>query len=115
MHLLRKLLRARVTRETGKTPACLSRVIDASTVFRFCSLMAKPRPPRLYDTDCDALLAAVEECRRAAVQALTRAPIQAEGTRTVRELMEVLDRLAECLTGDRERFWAKPSTTPKKR
>jgi hypothetical protein len=29
--------------------------------------------------------------------------------------MEVLDRLAECLTGDRERFWAKPSTTPKAR
>ena len=84
-------------------------------MFRFCSRMARPRPTRLYDTDCDALLAAVEECRRAAVQALTRAPIQAEGTQTVRELMEVLDRLAECLTGDRERFWAKPSTTPKAR
>jgi hypothetical protein len=71
-----------------------------------------PRRRRFSQADSDALLRAVQECRRAAVQALTQAPIHSEGARAVRELIAVLDDLVEALTGEAGLFWAKPHSTP---
>ncbi|GGH16193.1 hypothetical protein GCM10007036_16700 [Alsobacter metallidurans] len=54
----------------------------------------------------------MEECRSAAVRAITRAPIGSEGAIACRELLTVLDNLAGALTGDHRRFWSKPHYTP---
>jgi hypothetical protein len=83
-------------------------------MFLICSDMTA-RPRRFYAGDAEDLLAAVRACRRAAVCALGKAPCEAEGTAVVRDLVDVLDRLAEALTGDRERFWTPLHTTPRRR
>jgi hypothetical protein len=88
--------------------------IDSVVLFLFCYRMTNRRQRIFSDSDADDLLRAVGECRRAAVLALSRAPIHAEGTKAVMELLAVLDSIAEALTGDRERFWAKPHSTPKR-
>jgi hypothetical protein len=64
--------------------------------------------------DAQALLQAVADCRRAAILALSRAPIHAEGTQAVLQLLAALDEVAEALTGDRERFWMRLHSTPKR-
>ena len=76
--------------------------------------MARPRANRLSDLECDELMRAVQACRSACVLALSKAPIDAEGVAVVRELMAVMDRLAEALQGDRERFWTRLHSTPKR-
>jgi hypothetical protein len=76
--------------------------------------MANRRQRIFSEGDANDLLRAVDECRRAAVLALSRAPIQAEGRKAVLELLTALDNLAEALTGYRERFWTKPHSTPKR-
>jgi hypothetical protein len=73
------------------------------------------RRRRLFsEFDADDLLAAVEACREAAVRAHTRAPIGSEGFEVVGELLAALDRVAEAVTGDRERYWMRLHSTPKR-
>ena len=65
----------------------------------FCSRMARPRANRLGNLECDELLRAVQACRSACVLALSKAPIDAEGVAVVRELLAVMDRLADLAYG----------------
>ena len=72
------------------------------------------RRQRIFsDDDAQDLLRAVGECRRAAVLALGRAPINSEGSKAVLDLLVVLDNVALVLTGNRERFWMRLHSTPK--
>lgn len=72
------------------------------------------RTKRLFsEANSAALLLSVQECRRAAVMALARAPIHSEGYNAINDLIDALDRITGALTGDRERFWAKLHSTPR--
>ncbi|TCZ61092.1 hypothetical protein [Roseicella aquatilis] len=75
--------------------------------------MPKHRRRMLMPDAVDAALEAAEACRRAAMDVMRQAPIGGPVYQAASAVMDALDGLAEALTGDRERFWAKPhSTTP---
>ncbi len=76
--------------------------------------MSNRRQRIFSDSEAADLLRAVQDCRQAAVLALGRVPIQAEGRQVVVDLLGVLDAVAEALTGDRERLWARAHSTPKR-
>lgn len=61
--------------------------------------MVRPRANRLGNLECDELLRAVQACRSACVLALSKAPNDAEGVAVVRELLAVMDRLADLAYG----------------
>jgi hypothetical protein len=72
-----------------------------------------PTPTPVSEHDAPDVMVAVEACREAAVRARTRATIGSEGFEVVGELLAALDRVAEAVTGDRERFWNRLHSTPK--
>lgn len=76
--------------------------------------MSSHRKRLFSELDAAELLAAVASCRRACVLAMSKAPIGSDGAAAVSELMRALDRMAEALTGDRERLWARLHSTPKR-
>jgi hypothetical protein len=50
------------------------------------------------------LLSALEPCRKACIRAMTKAPIDLEVYRLTSKLVDVIDDVAEELTGSREYF-----------
>jgi len=64
------------------------------------------------ENDSAILLAAIGECRRACIAAISKAPIGGPIYRAATRLIEEIDLMAEALAGDRRRFWLKPSSTP---
>lgn len=60
------------------------------------------------------LLDAIRVCRFAATRALATAPIGSPGAAAIGDAIGTLDRLTEALTGDREHFWMRPHSVPKR-
>lgn len=60
------------------------------------------------------LLEAIRLCRLAATRAMATAPIGSPGAEAIRDAISALDRLAEALTGDREHFWMRLHSVPKR-
>lgn len=60
------------------------------------------------------LLSTTGDFRHAAIIALSSDPIHAEGTQAVLQFLAALDGVAESLTEDRERFWMRLHSTPKR-
>ena len=58
--------------------------------------------------DLSPILAAIHECRDAAVRVQTNYPIKSDAYRAARALNAVLDDLSEALTGDRRAHWPFP-------
>jgi hypothetical protein len=57
-----------------------------------------------------ALLTAIEQCRKACIDALRRAPCTGDVYRRTSALVDAIDGVAEALTGDRQHFWLEPTT-----
>ena len=71
--------------------------------------MAKTK--RMFsETDRQALLTAIEQCRKASIDALRRATCTGDIYSRTSALVDAIDGVAEVLTGDREHFWLEPST-----
>jgi len=71
--------------------------------------MAKTK--RIFSgTDRQALLTAIEQCRKASIDALRRAPCTGDVYRRTSGLVDAIDGVAEVLTGNREHFWLAPTT-----
>jgi len=64
----------------------------------------------LTETDRQVLLAAIEQCRKACIDALRRAPCTGDVYRRTSDLVDAIDNVAELLTGNRKHFWLEPST-----
>jgi hypothetical protein len=62
------------------------------------------------ETDRQALLTAIEQCRKASIDALRRAPCTGDVYARASALVDAIDGVAEVLTGKREHFWLEPST-----
>jgi hypothetical protein len=62
------------------------------------------------ETDRQALLNAIEQCRKASIDALRRAPCTGDIYARTSALVDAIDDVAELLTGNREHFWLEPST-----
>lgn len=60
------------------------------------------------------LLEAVRACRLAATRALATAPIGSEGAQAIQQAIVALDLLTEALTGERERFWSRLHSVPRR-
>jgi len=56
------------------------------------------------------LLAAIEQCRMACIDALCRAPCTGDVYRRTSALVDAIDNVVELLTGNRKHFWLEPST-----
>ena len=61
-------------------------------------------------TDRQALLTAIEQCLKASIDALRRAPCTGDIYARTSALVDAIDGVAEVLTGDREHFWLEPTT-----
>ena len=71
--------------------------------------MAKTK--RMFsETDRQALLTAIEQCRKSSIDALRRAPCTGDVYARTSALVDAIDGVAEALTGDRQHFWLEPST-----
>ena len=71
--------------------------------------MAKTK--RMFsETDRQALLTSIEQCRKASIDALRRAPCTGDVYRRTSALVDAIDGVAEVLTDDREHFWLEPTT-----
>jgi hypothetical protein len=64
----------------------------------------------ITDTDSRNLLTAIEQCRKASIDALRRAPCTGDVYARTSVLVDAIDGVAEVLTGDRQHFWLEPST-----
>ena len=62
------------------------------------------------ESDRHELLTAIEQCRKASIDALRRAPCTGDIYARTSALIAAIDDVAELLTGDREYFWLEPST-----
>ncbi len=60
------------------------------------------------------LLEAIRVCRLAATRAMATAPIGSEGAQAIQAAIAALDRLTEALTGERELFWSRLHSVPKR-
>ena len=56
------------------------------------------------ETDRQALLTAIEQCRKAGINALRRAPCAGDIYARTSALIDAIDNVAELLTGNREHF-----------
>jgi hypothetical protein len=62
------------------------------------------------ETDRQALLTAIEQCRNASIDALRRVPCTGNVYSRTSALVDAIDGVAEVLTGNRQHFWLEPST-----
>ena len=60
------------------------------------------------------LLEAIQACRLAATRALATAPIGSEGALAIQQAIVALDLLTKALTGERDRFWTRLHSVPKR-
>ena len=86
--------------------------ISTGAIFVFSSprkdYILSRRTRRYFgDLEKQALLTAIGVCRKACIQACSKAPINEPIYRTCTLVTERIDELAEVLTGDKTYFWLK--------
>jgi len=62
------------------------------------------------EADRQVLLTAIEQCRKASIDALRRAPCTGDVYHRTAALVDAIDGVAEVLTGSRQHFWLEPLT-----